>query len=94
MRIKIIGCSVTWSKENSTSFLINENLLFDVPQGSFKTLYHENDLTKTDFIIISHLNKFFNKIQDLLKKRPKSFNNYHLDKSRFFLKTYLFYRWL
>lgn len=54
MKIKIIGCYVTWSKENSTSFLIDEKLIFDVPQGSFKDLYNDNDLTKIEYIIISH----------------------------------------
>lgn len=54
MKIKIIGCYVTWVKELSTSFLIDDQILFDVPQGSFKTISTENDLSKINYIIISH----------------------------------------
>ena len=54
MKVKVIGCYCTWFKELSTSFLVDDELLFDAPQGSFKTLLTENDLSKINYIIISH----------------------------------------
>lgn len=54
MKLKVIGCYCTWFKELSTSFLIDETMLFDVPQGSFKTLLSENNLLNIEYIIISH----------------------------------------
>lgn len=54
MKIDVVGSMCTWTKELSTSFIINDEILFDVPQGSFKTLLHNYDLSKIKYVIISH----------------------------------------
>lgn len=54
MKIDIVGNGCTWTKQLSTSFIINDLLLFDVPEGSFKTIFHNYDLKKIRYIIISH----------------------------------------
>lgn len=54
MKIDIVGCYCTWVKELSTSFIINDEILFDVPQGSFKTLLTQYPITDINYIIISH----------------------------------------
>ncbi len=54
MKVKIVGCYCTWFKELSTSFIIDDNMLFDVPAGSFKTLLTENKLDNIEYIVISH----------------------------------------
>ena len=54
MKIDVIGNGCTWTKELSTSYIINDEILFDVPQGSFKTLFKKYNLDKINYIIISH----------------------------------------
>lgn len=54
MKIDVVGCMCTWTKKLSASYIINDEILFDAPQGSFKTLFEDYDLLKTKYIIISH----------------------------------------
>ncbi len=54
MKIDVVGVMCTWSKKLSTSYIINDEILFDTPQGTFKTLFADYDLTKIKYIIISH----------------------------------------
>lgn len=54
MKVNVVGSMCTWVKELSTSFIINDEILFDTPQSSFKTLLVDYDLTKIKYIIISH----------------------------------------
>lgn len=54
MKIQIVGSSCTWTRELSTSYIINDEILFDVPQGSFKTLYLDYGFDKISTIVISH----------------------------------------
>lgn len=54
MKIDLVGCMCTWTKKLSTSYIINDEILFDVPQGSFKTIFEDYDLMKIKYIIISH----------------------------------------
>ena len=54
MKIDIVGNMCTWTKENSTSFILNNELLFDVPEGSFKTILNDYGLEKVKYIILSH----------------------------------------
>ena len=54
MKINIVGNHCTLAYTLNTSFVINDNLLFDVPIGSFKTLFNKYDLKKIDYIVISH----------------------------------------
>lgn len=54
MKIDLVGNHCTWTKELSTSYIINDNMLFDVPLGSFKTLFNDYDIKKVEYIVISH----------------------------------------
>ncbi len=54
MKIDVVGCMCTWTKLLSTSYIINDEILFDAPQGTFKTLFADYDLTKINYIILSH----------------------------------------
>ena len=54
MKIDVVGSMCTWTKKLSTSYIINDEILFDTPQGTFKTLFEDYDILKTNYIIISH----------------------------------------
>ncbi len=54
MKIDIVGAMCTWTKELSTSYIIDDEILFDVPESSFKTLLNDYDLKKIKLIVISH----------------------------------------
>ena len=54
MKIDVVGNGCTWTKQLATSYIINDQILFDVPEGSFKTLLHKYNLEKINHIIISH----------------------------------------
>lgn len=54
MKIDVVGSCCTWTRELSTSFIINDEILFDVPEGSFKSLMHDYGFEKIKYIVISH----------------------------------------
>lgn len=54
MKVDIVGNMCTWTQELSTSYIIDDKIMFDIPQGSFKTIYNKYNITKIDYIIISH----------------------------------------
>ena len=54
MKVTAVGTMCSWTIELSTSFIINDEIIFDTPQGSFKTIYNNYDLSNIKFIIISH----------------------------------------
>ena len=55
MKIKFIGTGAIQDISNSASVLINDHILFDVPNGNLKAMIRQGiDLLKIDTIIISH----------------------------------------
>lgn len=54
MKIDLVGNHCTWTKELNTSYIIDDKMLFDVPLGSFKTLFNDYDIKKIEYVIISH----------------------------------------
>ena len=54
MKVTIVGNHCTWTRALSTSFLINDELIVDVPQGSFKSLYRDYGLDNIKYILITH----------------------------------------
>lgn len=54
MKVFAVGTSCTWFKRNSTSFIIDDRILFDTPSGSYKDIIRQIDIFKLDGIIISH----------------------------------------
>lgn len=55
MKIQFIGTGSIRDISNSASTLINDHILFDVPNGNFKAMIRQNiNILKIDTIIISH----------------------------------------
>lgn len=55
MKIKFIGTGSIQDISNSASVLINEHILFDVPNGNLKAMIRQGiDILKIDTVIISH----------------------------------------
>ena len=52
MKIKVVGSGYTWLNEPNTSFIINDEILFDTPQ-SFTKFFHM-DLSRLKAIFITH----------------------------------------
>lgn len=56
MRIKFIGTGSVSSLSNSSSMLINDDILLDCGNGIYKALLNNNvDITKIHYIVITHL---------------------------------------
>lgn len=55
MKIQFIGTGSISAFSNSASVLINDHILFDVPNGSLKAMIRQGvEITKIDTVIISH----------------------------------------
>lgn len=55
MKIQLIGTGSIPDIPNSASVLINEHILFDMPNGNLKAMIRQNiDILKIDTLIISH----------------------------------------
>lgn len=56
MKIQFIGTGSIASIRNCASVIINDNILFDVPNGNLKAMIRQNiDISRIDTIIISHV---------------------------------------
>lgn len=56
MKLKIIGSSIMWSKGNQASYLIDDRILIDIPNGCLKDLRRYNILpTSINNILITHM---------------------------------------
>ena len=55
MKVTVVGTSCTWFKRKNTSYIIDDNILFDVPQGSYKDIINRIDIFGLDSVLISHL---------------------------------------
>lgn len=55
MKIQLIGTGTIPDIANSASILINDHILFDMPNGNLKAMIRQNiDIMKIDTLIISH----------------------------------------
>lgn len=54
MEIKVIGTSCTWFTRNNTSYVIDKDIIFDVPNGNFKPISKFTDISKIKCVLISH----------------------------------------
>lgn len=71
MKLQIIGSGGMWHKENSASYLIDDHILIDIPNGSCKNLYNLGFKTeKIDNVLITHFHgdHYFDMPFYLLKK--------------------------
>ncbi len=56
MKVNVVGTSCTWFKRKNTSFVIDENIVFDMPEGSYKDVLEINeDIFKIKAVIITHM---------------------------------------
>ena len=54
MKVFAVGTGCTWFERNNTSFILDDEILFDTPNGSYKTIIKLIDLFKLKGIFISH----------------------------------------
>ena len=54
MKVKVLGNGLTWSNRAGSSFLINEEMLVDIPQGIMKSIWGKVDFQKIKYILITH----------------------------------------
>ncbi len=55
MKLIVVGTSCTWFKRYNTSFIIDDEALFDVPEGNYEHILRFIDVMKLKWIFISHL---------------------------------------
>lgn len=74
MKLQIIGTAGLWGKENSASYLIDDHILIDMPNGSCKNLYNLGiKVENIDNILITHFHgdHYFDIPFYLLKKNKE-----------------------
>ena len=54
MKVYLVGTSCTWFKRNNTSFILDDKILFDVPQGNYKLIIRKVDFYQIESVYISH----------------------------------------
>ena len=55
MKVTLVGTGCTWYARNNTSFIIDNNMLFDISSGNYKHVIKSLDIFDLDAIFISHL---------------------------------------
>lgn len=55
MKVTMVGTSCTWYSKNNTSFIIDDNMLFDISSGNYKDVIKSLDIFDLNAIFISHL---------------------------------------
>ncbi len=54
MKLKILGTSCTWFKRLNTSYVIDDDIVFDVPNGNYKEISKYTEISKIRCVLISH----------------------------------------
>ena len=54
MKVNVIGTSCTWFNRKNTSYLIDDKIVFDAPNGAFKDVINLTTIEKISSILISH----------------------------------------
>ena len=54
MKINVIGTGCTWFERNNTSFLIDDKIVLDAPNGNYKYIIKSADFNKISSVLISH----------------------------------------
>lgn len=81
MKIQLIGTGTIPDITNSASVLINDHILFDIPNGNLKAMIRQNiDILKIDMVIISHTHAdhcfdmpFLLWYKEIIKKKVKDY---------------------
>lgn len=57
MKVVAVGTSCTWFERNNTSFVVDDDIIFDIPAGNYKALVKlgvMDDISKIRAVLISH----------------------------------------
>ncbi|MBQ7917613.1 MAG: hypothetical protein IJ310_02205 [Clostridia bacterium] len=54
MKVYLVGTSCTWFERNNTSFILDDKILFDVPDGAYKLIIRKMNIFDVKSIYISH----------------------------------------
>jgi ribonuclease BN (tRNA processing enzyme) len=54
MKVTVVGTSCTWFSRNNTSFIVDDDIIIDVPEGSYKSIVKDIDIFKTKCIFCTH----------------------------------------
>lgn len=77
MKLKVLGTSCTWFVRNNTSFVIDDEIVFDLPSGNYKLLEDYIEIMKTNCAIISHFHSdHFGDFRILTTKMSRHFEKY------------------
>lgn len=56
MKVNVVGTSCTWFKRKNTSYVIDDKIVFDIPEGAYKDVLNiVDDIFNVEAVIISHL---------------------------------------
>lgn len=55
MKVNVVGTSCTWFKRKNTSYIIDDNILLDVPEGAYKDITNTIDIFGLKCVLISHI---------------------------------------
>lgn len=76
MKLTVVGTSCSWFKRKNTSFIIDDDIVFDMPSGAFKDIINAIDIYKVRSVFISHIHTdHFSDLHYLLTETYR-----HLDK--------------
>lgn len=54
MKVNVLGTSCTWFTRNNTSYIIDDDIVFDVPSGNYKFIAKNTDIEKIRCVLITH----------------------------------------
>lgn len=54
MKVKVVGNGISWVSRPNSSFIVNDEMLVDTPQGSTKFMIEDVDFSKIKYILITH----------------------------------------
>ena len=55
MKVKVIGSGSMWNENNSASYMIDDHILVDIPNGMCKNLFRQEITPKQiDTVLITH----------------------------------------
>lgn len=54
MKVDVIGTGCSWFARNNTSFVIDDKILFDVPNGNYKQIIKRYNIYDIDSIFVTH----------------------------------------
>lgn len=55
MKVTMVGTGCTWYARNNTSFVLDDNMLFDISSGNYKFIAKHMDIFDINAIFVSHL---------------------------------------